>query len=31
MTQMPALSDMRTLEQAMRSADLLVVFKHSPT
>ena len=31
MTQMAVLTDMRTLEQAMRSGDLLVVFKHSPT
>jgi len=31
MTQMAVLTDMRTLEQVMRSGDLLVVFKHSPT
>ena len=30
MTQMPALSDMRTLERAMGQGTL-VVFKHSPT
>ena len=31
MTQIPVLSDMRTIEQALRSGDLLIVFKHSPT
>jgi hypothetical protein len=31
MTQMPVLPGMETVEQALRSGDLLVVFKHSPT
>jgi hypothetical protein len=31
MTQMAVLSDMGTLEQALGSGGLLVVFKHSPT
>ncbi len=31
MTQIPVLSGMGTVEQALRAGDLLVVFKHSPT
>ena len=31
MTKMAVLSDWQTLEQALRSGELLVVFKHSPT